>query len=168
MYKLFISREIILSSECNSVFSKISGHLSVRFFVSPSILSNYFDDVLFRWSYELPGKERTGRSGVPCLCSFAKPYSLAGCAPVDLNLVYSASLISSFFMASNSLSFSIFIITLSQILPLTKLFCLNCSACSFSAIIEEVISGSTSLWMLCKLSEDPKLFGNKAETVRLK
>ena len=28
---------------------------------------------------------------VLCLCTFANPYSLAGCAPVDLNLVYSCN-----------------------------------------------------------------------------
>ena len=90
--------EIKLSPESISVFLKIS--LAIWIFVSvlaPSILSKYFANVLFRWSYELPGKETTRRSGVPCLCTFAKLYSLAGCAPVDLNLVCSGSLISSFF-----------------------------------------------------------------------
>ena len=98
VYKLSISRKVRLSSESNFVFSKIS--LSICAFVfmfAPSFLSKCFANVLSRWSYELPGRERTGNCGVPCLCFFAKPYSLAGCAPVDLNLVYSASLISSFF-----------------------------------------------------------------------
>ena len=63
----------------------------------PQYLSKCFANVLSRWSYELPGTERTGPSDVPSLCSFAKPYSLASYAPVDLKLVYSASLISSFF-----------------------------------------------------------------------
>ena len=69
------------------------------------------------------------------MCTFANPLSLAGCAPGDLNLVYSASLISSFFfMASNSLlmSFPIFMITLS----VRFFFSLNCSTCnkSFSVL----------------------------------
>ena len=94
---------------------------------APSISSSYFANVLFRLSYELPGKERTGRCGVPCLCTFANPYSLAGCAHVDLNLVYSVSLISSFFfMASTSLfmSYVYFIFryhAICQILPLPKI-----------------------------------------------
>ena len=126
VYKLVTSREIILSSESNSVFSKIS--LAIWVFVSMFAPSKYFANVLYRLSYELPGEEGTGRSRVPCLCTFANPYSLAGCVPVDLNLLYIASLISSFFfMASNSLfiSFSIFIITLSVRFFLS----LNCSAC---------------------------------------
>ena len=104
---------------------------------APSILSKYFANV-FRWSYELPGKERTGRCGVPYLCIFAKPYSLAGCAPVDLNLVDSASLISSFFfMASNSLfmSFSIFMITLSVRFFLSLNFCACNKSFSFFSYV---------------------------------
>ena len=96
-----------------SFLQDLPGHLSVRFYVCPLNFIKVLCQVLFRLSYKLPGKERTARSGVPCLCTFASPYSLAGCAPAS---VYSASLISSFFfMASNSLfrSFSIFIITLS-------------------------------------------------------
>ena len=57
LYKLFTSRESILSSESNSVFSKIS--LAIWVFVSmfaTSISSKYFANVLFRLSYELPGK----------------------------------------------------------------------------------------------------------------
>ena len=64
-----------------------------------------------------------------CLCTFANPYSPAGCASVDLNLVYSASLISfSFFMASISLlmSFSFF----ESLLCVTFSLSMNCSACN--------------------------------------
>ena len=105
-------------------------HLSVLFvsIFAPSISPNYSAKALYRLSYELLGAERTGRSGVSCLCTFANPYSLAGCTPVDLNLVIIASPISSFFfMTSNSLfmSFLIFMITLS----VRFLLSLNYSAC---------------------------------------
>ena len=72
----------------------------------------------------------TGRNGVPCLCTFSNPYSLASCAPVDQPSIQRFVHLVLLFMASNSLFmfFSLFIITLSVRFFLS----LNCSACNKS------------------------------------
>ena len=63
-----------------------------------------------------------------CLGIFAYPYSLAGCAPVDFNSVYTASLIYSFFFLANTSSFTFFNSygnIVCQNLSLTKLYSLQ-------------------------------------------
>ena len=107
VFKLFTSREIILSSESSSVFSKISWPFECSFLCLPpqfhqSTLPMFC--LVCQMSYQV----KKGQDEVPCLCTFANPYSLGGSADVDHNLVYRASLISSFFfMASYSLLFSL-------------------------------------------------------------
>ena len=72
------------------------------------------------------------KEGAKCCALFVRfcyPYSLAGCAPVDLNLIYSALLISWFFSWRVILClclFQFFWITLS----VGFFFSLNCSACN--------------------------------------
>ena len=82
--------------------------------------------------------KKTERSGTSCLCTFASSCRLASCAPVDLFLLYRASLIASFvFMESNFLLriFSIFMTPLS-ISFFRSLYCYDCdkSVSSFSCV----------------------------------
>ena len=82
--KLLLSMILLASNEFNSM-------------LEPSVPSKNFARSLFKLSYELPGNDWTGLSGGSFLYTLARPLSLAGCPPVELNLLF--SLISSLFFS---------------------------------------------------------------------
>ena len=70
----------MVSSVSRAMFSIVSlASLVLVSILAPSMLSKNFASILFRFSYELPGTDSTGRRGVSALCTLAKPYKRAGC-----------------------------------------------------------------------------------------
>ena len=79
----------MVSARSRAMFSNVSlASLVLVFKLTPSILSKKFISVMLKFSYELPGSDSTGHSGVSALCTLAKPCKRAGCPPVDLILKY--------------------------------------------------------------------------------
>ena len=71
MYKHFTSREMV-SSGSRAVFSIVSlASLILVSILAPWMLSKNFASILLKFSYELPGSDSTGRSGVSAFCIFA-------------------------------------------------------------------------------------------------
>ena len=118
------------------------------------LLLHFYRDVLQvfcvdgQTSYQV---KKTERSGTSCLCTFASSCRLASCAPVDLFLLYRASLIAFFvFMESNSLLkiFSIFMTPLS-ISFFRSLYCYDCD--------KSVSSSSCVFFHVSSMQKTPKI-----------
>ena len=87
VYKLLTSKDTTSSSSSSLVASRAAlASFELVSIFAPGNLSKKGERKLLRFLLLLPGIDRTGRSGVPLLCTLASPWSLAVCDPVVQSL----------------------------------------------------------------------------------